>query len=110
MTDQAAANTDRELWRERPGDFYADSLLVTINNGIGLNVGGTVIVKPIREWHKEGAKAEKLKEALELIEQKYAAVMRDPPAWVNMTPEQLKWVREAWYGASLIARKALSEP
>ncbi len=26
---QAAQNTDRELWRERDGDFYADSIHVT---------------------------------------------------------------------------------
>lgn len=45
-------NTDRELWRERPGDFYADSLFVTESGGIGMNVGGHCIVKPIRDWHK----------------------------------------------------------
>lgn len=45
-------NTDRELWRERKGDFYADSLHVTEDGGIGMNVGGTVIVMPILEWHR----------------------------------------------------------
>lgn len=44
-------NTDRELWRETPGDYYAPSLHVTEGGGIGMNVGGFVIVKPIREWH-----------------------------------------------------------
>lgn len=35
MTDetQACKNTDRELWRERQGDFYADSIFVTENGG-----------------------------------------------------------------------------
>ena len=47
----AAQNTDRELWRETPGDYYADSLYVTEGGGIGMNVGGFVIVLPIREWH-----------------------------------------------------------
>lgn len=44
-------NTDRELWRERPDDYYADSIHVTASGSIGINCGGTVIVKPVREWH-----------------------------------------------------------
>lgn len=48
---EACANTDRELWREREGDFYADSLHVTAQGGIGINCGGSVIVKPVRDWH-----------------------------------------------------------
>lgn len=47
-------NTDREIWRERPGDYYADSIHVTETGGIGLNVGGWVMVLPIRTWHKLG--------------------------------------------------------
>lgn len=49
--DGQAANTDRELWREREGDYYADSIHVTERGGIGINCGGTVIVMPLREWH-----------------------------------------------------------
>jgi len=49
---EAMQNTDRELWRERDGDYYADSIHVTKGGGIGINCGGTVYVKPIREWHK----------------------------------------------------------
>ena len=55
MTDEAtnaAANTDRELWREREGDFYADSIHVTAQGGIGIDCGGTVVVLPVREWHR----------------------------------------------------------
>ena len=47
----AMQNTDRELWRETEDDYYAPSLHVTEGGGIGMNVGGTVIVMPIREWH-----------------------------------------------------------
>jgi hypothetical protein len=47
-------NTDRELWRERRGDYYADSIFVTESGGIGMNCGGFVIVKPIRDWHQLG--------------------------------------------------------
>lgn len=48
----AAANTDKEIWREREGDYYADSIHLTETGGIGINCGGTVYVKPLREWHK----------------------------------------------------------
>ena len=45
-------NTDREIWRERGGDYYADSIFVTERGGVEINCGGTVYVKPIREWHR----------------------------------------------------------
>lgn len=49
--DRACANTDRELWRESEGDYYADSIHVNQGGGIGINCGGYVIVKPLRDWH-----------------------------------------------------------
>lgn len=51
----ASKNTDRELWRELDegnGSYYSPSIHVTESGGIGINVGGTVIVRPLREWHK----------------------------------------------------------
>lgn len=54
MNDAPAKNTNRELWREREGDYYAPSLFVTEGGGIGIDVGGHVIVRPIREWHRLG--------------------------------------------------------
>lgn len=51
MDDNQAENTDRELWREREGDFYADSIHVTKNGGIGIDCGGYVIVRSLRAWH-----------------------------------------------------------
>lgn len=47
---RAVNNTDRELWREREGDYYADSVHVTEGGGIGINCGGHVIVMPLRKW------------------------------------------------------------
>ena len=52
--NQCARNTDRELWRgpdEGNGSYYADSIFVTESGGIGINCGGYVIIKPLREWH-----------------------------------------------------------
>lgn len=48
----AAENTAREIWREREGDYYADSIFVTRDGGIGLNCGGYCVVRPIREWFR----------------------------------------------------------
>lgn len=48
---RCVVNTDRELWRERDGDYYADSIHVTTSGGIGINCGGYVIVMPLRDWH-----------------------------------------------------------
>ncbi len=45
-------NTDRELWREREGDYYADSIHVTAGGAIGINCGGHVIVRTLQEWHR----------------------------------------------------------
>ena len=50
----AALNTDREIWRgpdEGTGAFYADSVHVTKEGGIGINCGGSVIVRLLRDWH-----------------------------------------------------------
>jgi hypothetical protein len=52
MSDsQPCINTDRELWREVDGDYYAPSIFVTVGGGIGINVGGYVHVMPLRQWH-----------------------------------------------------------
>jgi hypothetical protein len=52
MTGGFSENTDRELWRERPDDYYAPSIHVTQGGAIGINVGGAVYVKPLRAWHE----------------------------------------------------------
>ena len=45
-------NTDRELFREVKGDYYSPSLHVTIDGLIGINVGGSVHVMSLRDWHE----------------------------------------------------------
>jgi len=51
--EMPAKNTDRELWRESDDRSQTTpSIHVTLDGGIGINVGGTVIVMPLREWHK----------------------------------------------------------
>lgn len=47
-------NSDKEIWREREGDFYSDSIHVTKSGCIGLNVGGHVIVMSVKKWHALG--------------------------------------------------------
>jgi hypothetical protein len=77
--NEPAENTDTEIWRERPGDYYADSIFVTAEGNIGLNCGGLCIIKPIREWHalatqeEDAARAEferqEFKEAQRVLEE-----------------------------------------
>ena len=53
----ACENTDRELWRRDggedrdPDNYYQPSIHVTAQGGIGINVGGTVYVKSVEDWH-----------------------------------------------------------
>lgn len=49
--DDAAKNTDVEIWRETEGDYYSPSIFVTEQGGIGINVGGHCAVKPVCDWH-----------------------------------------------------------
>lgn len=67
-----AQNTDRELWREREGDYYADSIFVTERGCIGINCGGHCYIMPLQKWHDlaaalpthgDGELVEKLKAA-----------------------------------------------
>ena len=58
MSDSGpVTNTDREIWRERPGDFYSPSIHVTREGGVGIDVGGTVFVMDVRDWHALAMKA-----------------------------------------------------
>ena len=54
--EDCAINTDREIWRRVPGDYYSPSIHVTSGGGIGLNCGGHVIVAPVEAWHECGEK------------------------------------------------------
>jgi hypothetical protein len=54
-------NTDTELFYEIDGDYYSPSCHMTKDKKLGINVGGTVIVKPLQEWHKLKAENESLK-------------------------------------------------
>jgi hypothetical protein len=49
---QPIENTDVELWREPPGDYYSDSIHVTQHGHIGIDCGGVVCVRSLREWHR----------------------------------------------------------
>jgi hypothetical protein len=59
-------NTDTELWRESPGDYYAASIHVTADGKIGIRADGSVAVASLREWH---ALSEKFETLLDIAEQ-----------------------------------------
>ena len=50
--DTPEQNTDKELFREVKEDYYSPSLHVTRDGLIGIDVGGSVHVMSLREWHK----------------------------------------------------------
>lgn len=50
--DNAVKNTDKEIWRKVEDDYYSPSIHVTESGSIGINVGGSVIVAPVEEWHE----------------------------------------------------------
>ena len=52
MNTETSENTDKEIWRKKPGDYYSPSIHVTEEGGIGINCGGHVIVAPIERWHE----------------------------------------------------------
>ena len=54
--NQNCLNTDKEIWRERPGDYYSPSIHVTEHGGIGINFHGHVIVAPVKTWYELGNK------------------------------------------------------
>jgi len=56
--NEPCENTDKEIWRAEPGGYYSDSIHVTENGGIGINCGGMVFTKPIRQWHALAVAAE----------------------------------------------------
>lgn len=59
--NQPVENTDKELWRETPYDYYSPSIFVTEHNKIGINVGGMVYVKSVEDWHRMTREIEQLK-------------------------------------------------
>ena len=93
-----ANNTDREIWRgpdDGNGSYYADSIHVTEGGGIGINCGGHVIVRPLRDWHKQAARIEALEAALRKIAEW-------PPS------SRVDDIINAFIDAKLFARKALA--
>ena len=80
QSQHPAQNTDRELWREPhpdpPGSYYANSIHVTAQGGIGINVGGTVRVLTLAQWHALIAENERLERELAEARREYDSAIR----------------------------------
>lgn len=76
--EYAAQNTDTELWRAPPGEYYADSVHITEGGGLGINCGGLVIVRPLRDWHS-------LERRLAEAEEQLAAKIKMAPVVSRLT-------------------------
>ena len=93
--EYAAQNTDTELWRAPPGDYYADSVHITEGGGLGINCGGLVIVRPLRDWHS-------LERRLAEAEEQLAAKIKMAPVVSRLTAATIDN-----YQAELAALRAL---
>ena len=47
---QTCENTDREIWRKVPGDFYSPSISVSADNEIIITVAGKAYQAPVGLW------------------------------------------------------------
>ena len=56
QNEETKMNTDKEIWRKIPDDYYSPSIHVTEQNGIGIDVGGYVLVATVECWHRAGQK------------------------------------------------------
>lgn len=48
--EQVRKNTDIEIWRKIPDDYYSPAIHVTEHGDIGINIGGHVLVAPVEQW------------------------------------------------------------
>lgn len=66
----ASKNTDVEIWRKEPDNYYSPAIHKTIDGAIGINVGGSVIVMSVEDWHKAAKIRKLVKELLVTVNDK----------------------------------------
>ena len=75
MENNAAENTDKEIWRKVKDDYQSPSIHVTESGSIGIDVGSLVFVAPVEKWHEvfkknlelEGIERQKLDNLIDKI-------------------------------------------
>jgi 3-oxoacyl-[acyl-carrier-protein] synthase III len=106
--DKTHKNTDKEIWRKVNDDYYSPSIHVTEQDGIGINISGMVIVKPVEEWYRLAIECDKYnekdKKIAELERQRDAAVVQADTfkkAWEELKQKQEVSIEEidtiVWY-------------
>lgn len=90
--EKPVKNTDVELWREptnEPGmSYYMPSVHVTQAGKIGINVGGSVYVKSLTEWHElaGGSLVQSPNPSDQITQEKLQrAMMTGPNRWAEKT-------------------------
>lgn len=79
-------NTDKEIWRKVPGDFYSPSMHVTKHGGIGIDCHGHVIVAPLEKWHKAG-------ELVFCVNPNLPSWRWRLAMWLLKSNEKIKWLK-----------------
>lgn len=80
--EQAAVNTDVELWRQPTTDFGEEdgndsgmepSVFVTKYGGIGFNYYGTCVVMPIKQWMELATLKAQVRKEIEGLKNKHSS-------------------------------------
>lgn len=89
MNERSAANSDWTVYKSADD---RESIHITQDNGIGINVDGSVIVKPLREWH---ALARPARVSDEMVEAAFAVLReRSTNREITSLSEVGDWLRE----------------
>ena len=88
-------NTDRHLWPQTtPHDAPVESLFVTKEGAIGINIAGSVIVMPLRKWHALYAAVEIRDQEMDEMIAKLEASEKKLSAALQTVDEQDRFIAE----------------
>ncbi len=102
MSDTASEHC-KELWRE--GDYYTPSIYVNKSGGIGINVGGYVIVQPVRDWHEQAQELRRSRSRVDVLEKALREIVEG--AKTTEPDDTSDHSAQLHYYLAQIARKAL---
>jgi hypothetical protein len=92
-------NTDRELWSDGNARLF-----VTETDGIGMEVSGNVIVRPLRDWHSLVWHS---LAAPSSLEHDAIEALRECTTRLQMEADEVKYLLETYVSESVVAEWAV---
>ena len=83
--EQGCKNTETEIWRESPGDYYSDSVAHD-KGSIVIKAGGTCVGKTCRGWIEQAECIEALEAGLKERDAEMA-ILSTPKTWVDQNED-----------------------